>query len=243
MERPQTLAEMLERGKNLSADERAERKREQNAQLAEENRVQDQARRLKICRKLSEIGERFAQRTFDTFEVADGNAAALIAAREVAADPALGAYLWSPIPGNGKSHLAGAIVNDCIGRGVEAVFITGVKLLMRIRDTYTNRGNVRDGELDIIERLERVTVLALDDLGTEPFTEHTARLFYALINGRYEGNRAMVVTSNKSLADLGMKWISSGVEEHLGAKLVDRLREMCTYKVEITEKSHRGVRA
>ncbi len=242
---PKTFDEMLERARNKTPEQRlAEREARDQAEFAA---WQDQrrTRAVELCRKLSEIGPRFETRRFENFTVDDGNRDGYVAAREVADAaanpnaPSIGAYLWSGEPGIGKTHLAGAIVNDCVERGTLAVFTTGVGLLMRIRDSYNRRGAVKEGELDIIDRLISVRLLALDDVGTENFTPDTGRLLYALINGRYERNLGMVVTSNLSLSKLGMQWAKSGVEEHVGRKLIDRLMEMCSLKVELTGYSHR----
>jgi DNA replication protein DnaC len=237
--KPKSFEEILDRSRILTSEERAARKRELLEQSDEEYRIQLRQRKIEQCRRISEIGPRFAERTFESFEVADGNAEALIVAKDVASDPTLGAYVWGVYTGQGKSHLAGAIVNSSIASGTPAVFITDERLMRKIRDTYTPRGHVKDGELDIIDRLVHVPVLVLDDLGTEPFTAHAAAKFYALINGRFEEKLPLIVTSNVSLADLGVQWAKSGVEQHLSNKLIGRLRDMCTFKVQVTEKPYR----
>lgn len=243
LERPdyfQSLESVLDHARSIPAEEREARRLRAVQQDQEQYRQQVRERHLEICRNLSEIGPRFEERTIENFQAEDGNAEALDAVRQILDDFTLGAFIYGERPGNGKSHLAGAIVNAAMAAGISAVFTTGVRLLMRIRNTYTRAGNLRDGELDIVNRLIDVPVLVLDDLGTERFSDDTARLFYAIINGRYEGKRSIIVTANLSLAGLGMKWAESGVEEHLGNKLVDRMREMCTFKVQVTARSRRG---
>lgn len=244
---PLSFDELLERAKRKTPEEREAERRAREAEDFARYRDSVRRRAVELCRSLSEIGARFEQRTFDNFDPT-GNETALTAAREIAEDAArkdtnerLGAYFWSPESGNGKSHLGGAIVNDCIDRGITAVFTTADGLMRRIRDTYNRRGEVKEGELDIVRRLSEVRMLVLDDVGTERFTPDSSRLLYALINGRYEANLGIVVTSNLSLADLGRQWAKTGVEEHLGTKIVDRLVGMCSFKVRLTGESRRGV--
>src|SRR5579885_2504842 len=235
---PGTYEELVEQYSSKTPEERLAERERLNAQEFASWRQQRHDSAVDMCRRLSEMGARFADRRFSNFLVDDGNRDALEAAQVIADAacspnaPSLGGYLWSITPGIGKTHLAGAIVNECVDRGTLAVFTTGVGLIMRIRDSYNKRGNVKEGELDIIARLTHVRLLALDDVGTENFTPDVGRLFYALINGRYERNLGIVITSNLSLASLCRQWTQSGVEEHVGRKLVDRLIEMCNFKVE-----------
>lgn len=195
--------------------------------------------RAAYLRRLSEMGERFEDRTFANFRIGDGNRGAFAAAQD-AWETKGGLYLHG-VPGNGKTHLAAAIANAAIAADVETIFVTGIGLLQRIREVYRRREG-GESERGMLAHYADVRMLVLDDLGTEPFTADTGRLFYALVNRRYEQrNLKLIVTSNLSLADLVNQWRKSGVESHVGDKIADRIRELCENRfVRIDAASERG---
>lgn len=222
-----------------------ERKAREESELIAEMRAQNHQNWIRMCREMSEIGPHFAERRLDTYrpKTPKQHVALEHCRTIVSGDVPAGIYLWGTEPGVGKTHLAAGICNAAIERGIPAVFTTSVGLVQRIRESYSRKGNLREGERDIIDRLARVEVLALDDLGTEPFTADTARLFYLLLNQRLERNLPLIVTSNLSLADLGISWMNSGLEEHLGRKLADRIAGMCGILTQIDGESMRGISA
>ena len=91
------------------------------------------------------------------------------------------------------------------------------KLLARIRRTF----DAETGEQsysDLFERLATVDLLHIDDLGAENRTEWVLEQLYALVNERYEAQRALVVTTNLEEHEL---------EDQIGERVVSRLVEMC----------------
>jgi DNA replication protein DnaC len=68
--------------------------------------------------------------------------------------------------GTGKSHLAVSIAKEVMhNKYKSALFISTPKLLTRLRSTYS--WNSRESEEQIINQLSRVSLLVLDDLGSE----------------------------------------------------------------------------
>ncbi len=226
----------------IDNDEYRERKKREEAALIEGSREANRRHWVEVCRRMSEIGPHFAHRQLDNYHPKTEQQRRALEQCEaiIAGDIPAGIYLWGKEPGVGKTHLAAGIVNAATERGIPSVFTTSVGLIQRIRESYSRNGKVREGERDIIERLARVEILVLDDLGTEPFTQDTARLFYLLLNQRIERNLPLIVTSNLSPADLGISWMNSGVEEHLGNKIIDRINGMCSVIVHVDGESQRG---
>jgi DNA replication protein DnaC len=210
----------------------------------ERNRREEQLDRV---RSLSEINARFEDRTFENFRHTVFNAEAHEAALAVAADPtrkSLGVY---GSLGNGKTHLAGAIVNKSRAAGIPAVLISTVSLLMKLQ--ACNRKNSTEDEAHLIERYASVPVLALDDLGKERLSpEWAPKTFYALINERYERKLPLIVTSNAAYSILlSTKYAllhemrgNEGLDKSLGPSIIDRIREMTGPWIENKAPGERG---
>jgi DNA replication protein DnaC len=119
--------------------------------------------------------------------------------------------------GTGKTTLAMLISRTALEAGRSVAIYSLPKLLSRIRQTY----DAEIGEQSysqFFERLATVDLLHLDDLGTEKQTEWVLEQLYALVNERYERERALVVTSNFEDDEL---------EKQLGTRIVSRLIDIC----------------
>lgn len=66
-----------------------------------------------------------------------------------------------------------------------------------------------------LDALERVSLLAIDDVGVEARNEHSRALIAHLLDVRHEASRRTLLTSNLSAPDL---------KAHLGERLADRIR-------------------
>lgn len=119
-------------------------------------------------------------------------------------------------PGLGKTHLAVAILRDLMNRGLTGIFYNVVDLLDDIKQSYDAKTG--DGGREIARLLETMDVVVLDDLGAERMTPWVNDRLYAIINGRYQEGRTLIVTTNLSDADL---------RERVGYRILSRLYEMC----------------
>ncbi len=118
-------------------------------------------------------------------------------------------------PGNGKSHLAAAVVNKALEKGFAAVFERVPRLLARIRATYQG-GELT--ELQIMKMLTDADLLVLDDAGAEKWTQWTEPTLYTIIDERYSYEKALIITPNSTLEEL---------EKKIGVRAMDRVLEMC----------------
>ncbi len=206
-------------------DEWRARKAREHAEVRAQLIAEDRARQLAVLRRDSELGARFASRTFANWRLSPTTEEALEAAKAVAADPKRGLWLYGTV-GSGKTHLGASIANDALDHAIPAVFKTGVGVLERLRSSYEHNGNIRENERNIIAQYAAVDVLVLDDLGKERFTAWSAEKFYELINCRYEKDKPIIVTSNLAPTDLAAHWTARDMDPAMGDSLVRRLIEM-----------------
>ncbi|MDR9788657.1 ATP-binding protein [Enterococcus faecalis] len=87
----------------------------------------------------------------------------------------------------GKTHLAIAITLEAITKGYSCHFVLSNELVNRL-----NRANQR-GNLDrLLKKYASYDLLIIDKIGYLPFTPDGAKLFFQLINLRYEKNRPLL---------------------------------------------------
>ena len=125
--------------------------------------------------------------------------------------------------GTGKTHLAIALG---VVAGVEATKQKRRVLFARAADLVRQLLEARDGrELTRLQqRLLRVDVLIVDEVGFVPFERAGGELLFNLITDRYE-RRATVVTTNLAFAE----WVTVFAgDEKLTTALLDRLAHHAT---------------
>lgn len=219
------LRATVARWKSLSDDQkRVEIERIDRADRARRERERElraSARRDRLWR-LSGIEARFRTALLTDLDWT-GNEPARTGAMKALETRSL--WLYGAI-GVGKTHVAAALVGDAISHDTEGVMISGVAMLDRIRASYDDSGLVKPECVDVIGRLSRVPVLALDDLGKERFTAWAAERFYALIDARYSAKLPLVVTTNCTPRELEKHWAASGMDDAYGPALVRRIAEM-----------------
>lgn len=116
-------------------------------------------------------------------------------------------------PGTGKTHLSIALAVQAARRGHRVAFATAHSWVNRLGAAK------RAGRLDEeLERLGRIPLLVVDEVGYIPFDPEAASLFFALISSRYE-RRSLIVSSNKTFS----AWAEIFGDPVAVAAMVDRL--------------------
>ena len=85
--------------------------------------------------------------------------------------------------------------------------------------------------MQLLDRLAEVDLLHVDDLGAEKSSPWVLEQLYAIVNARYEGERAMTITTNLDREPL---------VEQVTPRTVSRLEEMCEV-IPVYGEDHRQV--
>jgi len=117
--------------------------------------------------------------------------------------------------GCGKTHLAAAIANQCLRRGISVFFVVVADLLDHLRATFSPGSEVTYDEL--FDRVRNAPLLVLDDLGTYSSTPWAEEKLFQILNYRFNGRLPTVVTT-LSLEDLDER-----LKTRLGSNLAQRL--------------------
>lgn len=166
------------------------------------------------------IPERFASRTLDSYIPRCAKSARAL---EVSTAYASGfddvaqqgtCLIFCGGVGTGKTHLAIGIANEIIKQGKQPVFVSVIKAIRTIKETYSREAKATEGEA--IKSFIDPDLLILDEVGVQ-FGSETEKLYlFEIINGRYERMKPTLLISNLSVTELGA---------FIGDRVMDRLRE------------------
>lgn len=193
------------------------------------------ARALMVRREEAGVPALLAGATVDNFEPRPGTGAALEATKAfLAAWPrprrtGEGLLFVGP-PGNGKSHLAAALVG-AVTTTHTAYWAKVLPLMDRFDATFSREARETSGM--IYRKLRDVDLLIMDDLGASKYTESREERIFRLVDERVDARRPIVATSNCSMAQL---------EENVGLRTIDRLVGACDC-IALTATSYRQERA
>ena len=147
----------------------------------------------------------FTQMTFERFNPSgrrgtnEDQQASLKAALESAQAYAANPGGWLVLQGTygcGKTHLAAAVANQVILRGVATLFLTVPDLLDWLRYAYGDNATSFE---DRFEEIRNIDFLVLDDLGTQNTTPWAQEKLFQIVDYRYLRRLPTVITTNLDL--------------------------------------------
>jgi DNA replication protein DnaC len=116
-------------------------------------------------------------------------------------------------PGTGKTHLGIALAIKACQAGHRVAFATAQQWIDRLEQSQHR--NALDAEL---RRLDRYSLLVVDEIGYLPLERQAANLLFALVARRYEQG-SIIVTSNRGFE----AWGEILGDAMVAAALIDRL--------------------
>lgn len=164
----------------------------------------------------SNLGERFLNRTFENFDV-ERNKKAYASAKAYADRENLfsdreNCRMFVGDVGTGKTHLAAAIANQLINRGIPVLFSTCSEHMAKIKSQFDTDYNGQ-----YIMQMKNIPMLVIDDLGKERRTEWTESVLFDVFNHRYEHMLPTVITTNLTDQEF---------TEHVGRAAASRFLEI-----------------
>jgi len=131
-------------------------------------------------------------------------------------------------PGVGKTHLA-------VGIGIKAAMKRKRVLFFNAEELLTELIGAHIGNriAEYIERLSRIDLLIIDELGYLEINKSSSSLFFKLISKRYE-KKSTIITTNKPFEE----WNEIFGDEVVATAILDRLLHHC-YAFLINGKSYR----
>jgi DNA replication protein DnaC len=133
-----------------------------------------------------------------------------------------GLLLMGPV-GVGKTHLAVAILQGLIEKGVPCLFYEFGALLKEIQDSYNKVSNT--SEMSVLAPVYQAEVLVLDELGASKPTDWVRDTMMNIIGKRYNDKKLTVFTTN--YMDARRAPTEETLEDRVGVRLRSRLYEMC----------------
>jgi DNA replication protein DnaC len=147
--------------------------------------------------------------------------------------------------GTGKTTLAMIVSGAALEAGYSVAIYSLPRLLNLIRDEVGTDNSL----LDLLDRLSRVDLLHIDDLGAQHTTPWRLEQLYSIVDARYQSGRVIVATTNLMPDELAgqmgrrtlttvseggagetseeRRVVSDDASEVVGKRIVSRLIEMC----------------
>lgn len=126
-----------------------------------------------------------------------------------------GLYYTSRTKGSGKTYLSTILGNELTNRGHRVLWYSMPNLLQEIKSSYDRDSGISTA--DVIDRIKRVEILMLDDVGVERQTSWVNETVFSILDYRLLLGKPTIFTSNHLPDDLAYD-----------ERIIDRIRTMTT---------------
>ncbi len=196
--------------------------KEQEAATVAAQRAQVDAGRISAIVGSAKLPMRYTEFTFDDYTATTtAQKRVLELCRRYAASLAEGKepgwLVLTGVPGTGKTMLLACLVNALAHANIRARYTTQAAMGREFRATYQRNSEISEAAL--FDQYTRAPVLLIDELAAAS-TEGTDRVLFEVLDQRYGDGRPTVLATNHP---------RNRLEDVLGERLFDRLREAATF--------------
>jgi DNA replication protein DnaC len=131
--------------------------------------------------------------------------------------------------GTGKTHIACSIANQVIQNRRSAIFINVFKVIDDIKETWSKQSDKTERE--VINDFIKTDLLILDEIGVQFGSDSEKMILFKILNERYSNMKPTILISNLN---------SEALEEFVGERVKDRMRENGGMVVNFNWQSYRG---
>lgn len=129
--------------------------------------------------------------------------------------------------GTGKTFYAACIANEIAETQMTPTLIVTTAAVVGAMQGKQERA-------EIIDHLDRFSLLVLDDLGAERETSYGGEVLYSVIDARYRSGLPLIVTTNMDIKDMEAE------EDPMRSRIYDRVLEMCAIPLAVVGESRRS---
>ena len=141
----------------------------------------------------------------------------------------IGLMFWGNT-GTGKTYAAQCIANALIDREIPVYYTSAVDLIAKLMDKDTRRD-------ELMDKLRRVPLLIIDDVGAERDTAFSREQLCAVIDARNESGKPLIVTTNYTASQM------KSCDDPVLQRIFDRLRSCCVPIAVVGESKRSAVAA
>lgn len=177
------------------------------------------------------LGKTFVSYTAETQEQAKAKALWQEFADSVSNGVAVRNLITCGSVGVGKTHLASSAVNQITLSGKSCRLIKIIDLIRQFKSTWSKDSDKT--EQDFLDFYTTIPALIIDEVGVQFGSDTEKMIVFDIIDGRYNNMLPTALISNLALPD---------VQELIGERAIDRLREDGGVVVAMKWQSHRGLK-